>query len=249
VASRFKGLEEEYAYWSPIHLSVSSEEGQHKTVNITVTGGEGTTISGEGMAIGGKAAAFKPGSSESTTTPAARGHVSLPLQRAEKWELQHGIRGYREQKLRVPRDVAFSFSGFRNEDVPSDATMALTGRLACGRNSRGPFDDPKVLVNDVCLRAYNRSGALDEPATLAISRHHLDLVVINDRLCVQVRSRHGVDLSGRRLTSGDVAPFQPVDRLVPILDHPDRLTLQAEFAKAYDWVERIEVRRTPKVAS
>jgi hypothetical protein len=260
IASRYKGLEEEYAFSSAVRLTVSSEDAQQTTINIsggTIHGlssggdviGAHATVSEGGHAISGdKALLYKsaPGETTSATPVAERARTVLDLQRAEKWELQNGIRGYREQNVRVPRNVEFGFTGFRQTDAPDRAvTLPLAGRLACGRNSRQPDPTGKSLPSDLCLRAYDRTGTVDEPATMAISRHHFDLVIVNERLCVQSRSTHGMELNDKPLASGEVAWVTPTDRLVPIPGHPEKLTLKLHFAASFGSVDRIEIRRTP----
>jgi hypothetical protein len=175
----------------------------------------------------------------------------LPLERAEKYELEHGIRGYHDKGLRVPRNVAFTFTSFRPNDVPPDgSTMLLTGRFTVGRNSRNPAKSANAEPNDVCLRVYDpETGDVDEPATLAISRHHFDFVVVNDRLCVHARTTHGMELSGAELASGVVSPIKPGERLVPIPGRADKVALQVAFSSSHGSVDRITVSRTPGVAS
>jgi hypothetical protein len=174
----------------------------------------------------------------------------LTLERAEKFELEHGIRGYHDRGLRVPRTVEFTFASFRPSEVPPDgSTMLLAGRFTVGRNSRKPDPSANAEPNDICLRVYNDAGEIDEPATLAISRHHFDFVVVNDRLCVHARTTHGMELSGAELASGVVSPIKPGERLVPIPGRPDKVALQVAFSSSHGTVDRVTVSRTPGVAS
>jgi hypothetical protein len=243
IASRYKGLEEEYAFTAQTRITVSGSDSQQIVQNINLTGAQFQT--------GGMVHTQLNTRTTAEAAPAAlRDRALLSLERAEKYELQSGIRGYREEDLRVPRHVAFSFTGFRPDDAPpAGTTLLASGRLACGRNSRTPDPSANAIPSDLCLRAYDRRGAIDEPATLAISRHHFDLVIVNDRLCVQARSTHGLELNGEPMASGDVAPLAPGDRLVPIPGRPDKLTLQFGFSTSIGTVDRIDVRRTPAVAS
>jgi hypothetical protein len=128
--------------------------------------------------------------------------------------------------------------------------MVAAGRFTAGRNSRNPDPGANAAPNDVCLRVYDpRTGEIDEPATLAISRHHFDFVVVNDRLCVHARTTHGMELSGMALASGTVAPLTPGERLVPIPGRPDKLQLQVAFASSIGSVERITISRIPGMSS
>lgn len=229
IASRHKTIEEEYAFSAGMSVTVASADAQNIYQNIVVSGTGGMVD-----------ANIKHGE---TRGPAGLDdRALLALDRAEKFELEEGIRGYRQQRLRVPRNVEFSFAGFAaREQPPAGTTASHPGRLAFGRNSRK--GDPP---NDVCIRAYDqRTGQIDEPATMAISRHHLDFVVVNDRLCVQARATTGVDVNGKIVTAGDLLPVVPGDRIAPIPGRPDKLTLQVAFLDAIDVVERITVSRSP----
>jgi hypothetical protein len=196
IGSRHKGLEEEYAFAAGMSITVSGQDTQQIVQNINLSGAQFQT--------GGMVHTQLNTRAEQGKTPAAlHDRTLLSLERAEKYEIENGIRGYRKEGLRVPRHVEFSFSGFRSTDSPPNgATLIAGGRLACGRNSRTPDPSANAMPSDLCLRAYDaRGGAVDQPATLAISRHHFDLVVVNDRLCVHARSTRGMELNGEALAS------------------------------------------------
>ena len=146
----------------------------------------------------------------------------------------------------MPRNVSFAFRGFRPEDTPpSGATLVTGGRFVCGRNSRQPDPTGQSLPSDLSLRVYDRRGALDEAATMAISRHHFDLVVANGRLCVQTRTTRGMEINGQASIAGALVPVGPADKVVPIPGRAEKLALQFNFASAHGVVERIDVMRTP----
>lgn len=235
LGSRYKGVEEQFAFEAGMLITIASESGGNTTYNITNTNStyyNRTTIDGRPVEDGGAAAA------------------ELALQPAELYELEEGIRGYRDARQRVPRNVEFTFSGFPAADRPRDGTTIVqTGRLACGRNSRKADPSGGALPSDLCLRAYDRKGVVDEPATLAISRHHFDLVIANDRLCVHARSTRGLELNGKSLDTGELAVLRPGDRLVPIAGRADKLALTVDFAGSMGVVERVELSRTPAVSS
>jgi hypothetical protein len=243
LASRHMGLEEEYAFAAGMSINVSGNDTQQIVQNINLSGAQFQTGGMVNTQLNTRAT---PGAG----TAALSDRSVLSLERAEKFEIEHDIRGYREDGLRVPRHVEFSFRGFRSADRPPDGTtMLLTGRLACGRNARTPDPSANAIPNDLCLRAYDaRTGAVDEPATLAISRHHFDLVVVNDRLCLHARSTHGMDVNGRQVASGQVEPLAPGDRIAPIPGRPDKLALQISFSASVGSVDRIEISRTPPMA-
>lgn len=83
---------------------------------------------------------------------------------------------------------------------------------------------------------------------MAISRHHFDLVVANDRLCVHVRSSRGLQINDRTLASGEWLAVTPGDRIVPLAGRADKLTLQVEFTAVAGVVERVELSRVPAVS-
>lgn len=243
MASRYRGLEEDYAFAAGMAVTVSGPDTQQIVQNINLsgaqfqTGGMVNTQLNTRSTAGGGASALQD-------------RTLLSLERAEKYELAQGIRGYRKEELRVPRHVEFAFRGFQRADCPPDGTsLVATGRLACGRNSRAPNPGANAMANDLCLRAYNvRTGAVDEPATLAISRHHFDLVVVNDQLRVHARSTRGLELNGKAIASGGVEALAPGDRLVPIPGRPEKLALQFAFSESIGSVERIDITRSPAMA-
>ena len=247
ISSRYRGLEESYAFTGGTTISVSGQESQQIVQNINMQGAHFETGGLVHTALNTKDRA----SSASSAPAALADRQPLPLERAEKYELEQGIRGYPDRGLRVPRNVEFAFGSFPSAEVPPDgATMMASGRFTVGRNSRNPDPEAKAEPNDVCLRVYDpRTGAIDEPATLAISRHHFDLVVVNDRLCVHARTTHGMELSGAPLPSGTVMPLRPGERLVPIPGRADKLQLQVAFSSSIGSVDRITISRTPGMAS
>lgn len=231
IGSRYKGVEEQFAFEAGMQISVAGETGGNTTYNITNT----NSTYYNRTSIDGRA-----------TNDGIEAPAELVLQPAELYELEEGIRGYKETRERVPRHVEFFFTGFPEADRPRNGvTITQTGRLACGRNSRKADPAGGALPSDLCLRVYDRKGAIDEPASLAISRHHFDLVVVNDRLCVHARSTRGLELNGTSLDSGALAVLRPGDRLVPIVGRSEKLSLTVDFTASMGSVERVEISRSP----
>jgi hypothetical protein len=244
LASRYKGLEEEYAFTAGMSVSVSGPESKQIVQNINLSGAQFQT--------GGMVHTTMNTETESPATrEALKDRTLLSLSRADKYEIQHGIRGYREDALRVPRHVEFAFRGFKAGERPEDGTTSLLrGRLVCGRNSRTGDPAQGDVVTDVSLRAYDSRGAkLDEPGTMAISRRHFDLVVVNDRLCLQAWATRGMQVNGEDLTSGQVVVLEPGDKIVPIPGRADKMTLQVAFTRSLGTVDRVTLSRTPALAS
>ncbi len=242
LATRHKGLEEEYAFAAAVSVTVAKTEAGPQNVSVTVSGATEGTGAGHNVI-----ANIRTDRAAEMAAAALDQRKILPLERAERYELEQGIRGYRTEGLRVLRHVDFAFAGFRPEDTPpAGATLLPRGRVLFGRNSRTPDPSANAAPNDVCLRAFDaRTKKVDEPATMAISRHHFELVVVNDRLCVHARATGGMQVNAEDLSSGQVFPVMPGDRIVPIPGRGDKLTVRVAFTSAIGIVERIDVSRTP----
>jgi hypothetical protein len=240
VATRFRGIEEVYAFTGRTTITVSAPDTQQIIQNIDLSGAQFQT---GGMV---HTALNTQGRAAQSSVLGVRS--PLPLERAEKYELEHGLRGYSDDGLRLPRNVQVAFKSFRASDVPPDGWAMANGRLSCGRNARSA--GPDAAPNDVCLRAYDpRTGAVDEPATRAISRNHFDFLVVNDRLLVHARSAHGMEVGGTALNSGNMVPVKPGQQIVPIPGRPDKLMLQVAFTSTIGSVDRITISRTPGLKS
>jgi hypothetical protein len=241
VASRFRGIEEVYAFTGRTTITVSAPETQQVVQNINLSGAQFQT---GGMVHTALNTRDRPGQSASVLGVRS----PLPLERAEKYELERGLRGYTDESVRMPRNVQVAFKNFRASDVPPDGWAMANGRLSCGRNGRSA--GPDAAPNDVCLRAYDpRTGAVDEPATRAISRQHFDFLVVNDRLVVHARSAHGMEVGGAVLNSGNIVPVKPGQPIAPIPGRPDKLMLQVAFTSTIGSVDRITISRTPGLKS
>jgi hypothetical protein len=238
LATRYKNVEEEYAFAAGV--AVSATDGPN--INLHVAG----DTSGSGA--GGHNVNVNAGTFDRDTRTVISSRTALPLQRAERYEVEQGIRGYRHDGLRVLRTVDFAFSGFRPEDTPGEeAAMLARGRLLVGRNSRPPVP-AGTTANDVCLRVFDaRTKKPDEAATMAISRHHFDFVAVNDQLAIQVRASGGMQVNDKELAAGELYPVAHGDRIIPIPGRGDKLTLRVAFTNGIDVVNRIVITRTPPV--
>lgn len=246
LSTRYRGVEEEYAFTASVLVTVSGDKGPQTIQQTTIV--HGAQSSGGVATAGAVNAPLNIRLGDDGATATLKDRTPVPLERAERYELEHDVRGYRREELRVPRDVAFAFSGFRPAECPPGViTAGARGRLSLGRNARTAKGADGVR-NDVCLRVYDRAGAIDEAASLAISRHHFDLVVVNERLSVHVRTTRGMQINGRDLAPGDVAAVVPGDRITPVSGAADKLSLEVVFASSLDGVERVDVRRTPAVS-
>jgi hypothetical protein len=248
LATRYKSVEEEFAYAAGISVAAARQEHGDRVNVVNIGTGDTAGAGAAGHMIGGVISISGLGTTRSTTALVDKKYI--PLERAERYEIEQGIRGYRKDGLRVLRNVDVSFSGFGADDTPPVSPALLPrGRLLFGRNSRPPVPD-NVTANDVRLLAFDpRTKKVDEPATMAISRHHFDFVVVNDRLAVQVKAASGMQVNGETLTAGQVFPLAHGDRLVPIPGRGDKLALRVGFTNGIGVVNRIDVSRTPVVPS
>jgi hypothetical protein len=246
LATRYKSVEEEFAFAAGIAVEAARQEAGNRVNVVNIGAGDVMGSSAAGHMFN---APIHIGAGDSgSAATALLDKKAVPLERAERYELEQNIRGYRKEGLRVLRNVDVSFSGFGADDTPPASPALLPrGRLLFGRNSRPPVPD-NVTANDVRLLAFDpRTKKVDEPATMAISRHHFDFVVVNDRLAVQVKAASGMQVNGETLTAGQLFPLAHGDRLIPIPGRADKLTLRVGFANGIGVVNRIDVSRTPAV--
>lgn len=130
--------------------------------------------------------------------------TEVRLERAERFEIQQGCRGYDRHGVRVPRNVPFVFANFPDADRPPDGPLMQRPVVRCGRNGRAEGGAPHVEANDLCLRVYCATpGELDREASGAISRRACDLALANDRLYVRAIGRQGIALNGDLVAPGD----------------------------------------------
>lgn len=241
MATRYKGREERYAFAAHVKIAVEAPEHTEIVQNFNLAGaqlGTGTLIN---------ASPQQRPSARAEATPLGE-REALLLERAERYEMEKGIRGYAAASLRVPRTLGFTFQGFPANDRPADgATIGQNGALACGRSGRHYDAETNPLPNDLSLRPYKRNGELDEEAAMFISRHHFDFVVLNDRLCVQARGANGLQVGSRKLANGEIAAVEDGDRIFPMPGHPDKLSLRVRFLTSLGSVETAEITRIPAV--
>jgi hypothetical protein len=130
--------------------------------------------------------------------------TDVVLERAERYEIQSGCRGYDAPGARMARDVEFQFAGFPPADAPPDGPLLPGPALRCGRNSRARDGATNASPNDLCLRIYDgRSGNLDREASAAVSRRACDFLLSDDRLYVRAAGENGLAVNGERCGAGE----------------------------------------------
>ncbi|MEL6283600.1 MAG: hypothetical protein AAFQ73_12720 [Pseudomonadota bacterium] len=240
MAMRSKeGFEEAYVFGGSLLLTVARDSAQQVVQNIDFSGAHFET--------GGLVKTDLRVDDASPQQAQQAGRRVLPLERLEVSEVKEGIRGYGQTGVRVPRTVQFAFHGFPEKDAPNfEVRLGARGALAMGRSGRERDPERNPSPMDVSLRAYGASGALDLETSNRVSRHHFDLVVLNDRLCVHVRSAKGAIINDRQLAAGSVEPINDGDLLTPSGDVAGRIGLRAHFrSNPHGVVERIDLRRDP----
>ncbi|MCB9834272.1 MAG: FHA domain-containing protein [Planctomycetes bacterium] len=204
------GHEESYAFEGGIELDVKGRSDSNVNLNIHASDGARVTAMASGVDQ-----AFAE-SLECLTED-----LSVPLQRADRFELQRRIRGYVEDGLRVLADVELFWRGFpKPEEIPGrnpDQPFLVQDRFRLGRNRIGYVDTKHRLPsNDVCLRVYDpTTGAQDAKGSGEISGTHVELYLQNDRLMLEVTGQHGLIHNGKRVEQGHRFPVRDGDVVAP----------------------------------
>jgi hypothetical protein len=236
VVSRFDEAEELYAFSSQIPIHVESVD--KSSPNISISGVSGPV--GHGITINSVARQGESGFRSRRET-ALLSRRAVPLERAERYELQNGIRGYKALGARIPRDVEFDYDGFPAEDTPLKGPLSKPV-LRCGRNSRRYDAKLNPQPNDLCLRIYDRqSGKLDAEASKGISRRLCDFVIQNDRLHLRAISDKGLAHNGEIQPAGATVIVSDGDSLTTPVRPGQTLTFMVKFKVSSGSVRQIRI--------
>ena len=238
IAMRSKeGYEEAYLFSNSLLLTIARESNQQIIQQIDLSGSHFET----GGLVHTKLDANQQNAEEAPTQQRS----VVALQRAEVAELNDGVRGYRDSAKRVQRSVSFRFVGFPEADAPNwNVKLGARGALMFGRSSREAHPEHNPAPMDVSLRAYLRDGSLDRDASTRVSRHHFDLLVLNERLVLHARSGKGALVNGREVPSGAVVPIEDGDIIAPAKDVANAIAMRARFrAGQHEHVDEIELIR------
>jgi len=238
IAMRSKeGYEEAYLFSGSLLLSITRDSNQQVIQNIDLSGAHFET----GGLVHTKLDANQSGQEIGATDE----RQVVELERVEVAELAAGVRGYKPSETRVPRSVAFRFVGFPEADAPDwDVMLGARGALCFGRSSREAHPQNNPAPMDVSLRAYARDGTLDRDASTRVSRHHFDLLVLNERLMLHARSGKGALLNSQEVRSGAVVPIADGDIIAPARDVENAIRMRTRFrAGQFGRVEEIELIR------
>lgn len=223
IAMRSKeGYEEAYVFSGSLLLTINRDSNQQVIQNIDLSGAHFET--------GGLVNTKLDTNQKSGDVAHIKDRQVLALERVEVAELAEGVRGYRGEGVRVPRSVSFRMVGFPQEDAPGwPVTLGARGSLCFGRSSRELHAETNPAPMDVSLRAYERGGGLDATTSTRVSRHHFDLLVLNERLVLHARSGKGALVNGQEVASGSVTAIADGDLIAPARDVAEAIQMRVRF--------------------
>jgi hypothetical protein len=224
IAAGFGDVEEKYAFTGEVAIDVEGKDPTQVVQHFNLAGADFGTA---GMVVANPHASGE----RRRQDDALDRRTDIVLERAERFEIQRGLRGYGEERARIPRDVEFQFAGFPPGDVPPNGPL-VTGVLRCGRNGRPKDGSQTGQPNDLCLRIYDpRTGTLDREASAGISRHVCDFLIQDDRLMVRAATDVGLAFNGQKLAAGDRR----------VVEHGDGATVNAAPGKTLGFTATLKV--------
>ena len=185
-----------------------------------------------------------PGATCRPAVAAAEQLTQVPLQRGDSYELDNGIRGYQQEKLRIPRNVSLAFIGFNAQDAPRERAHSGGARTVQGRAELAHVQRSE---RPVPARVRRSSGECDEPATIAISRHHFDLVVANDRMYAQALADSGIGVNNDVIAVRRAGAAAAGRQARADSRSPGEAGAAVHVRRKLNAVDRITVLRTPTI--
>lgn len=237
----FPGVQEDYAFSAEIGLRIAQQQSNQVVQNIHVEGGRFEAGASAVLQTGPSVASgFSAG--DPATAPAGRTEVAL--ERAERFELNSGLRGYRDSGITIPRTVEVLCEGFPAADLaPQRQPFLNRPSVSCGRSSTRYQADQNPQPNFLCLRAYHpHSGELQVELSRRISRRHFELTLSNGRLSLHNRGRTGT-FNGAPFAGGDSRELHDGDRFNPLELGMRFLDVQVRFDTTDGNVDRIRLQR------
>ena len=233
-------IPEEFVFTGSLGIDVADDERQQTTINVQA--------SGTGALIHNLQVAELTGGHERTRIEDL---APIRLDRAERTELESGVRGYPEMHARVARDAVYRFSGFPDSDLPRNGQLVLASRaLRVGRNSVRFDAEQNPHPSDLALRLYRRrDGELDRDGSMALSREHFELQIRNARLYLKAVSLQGVRLNDRHLSRGETQALRHDDIIAPLAANPRDLSIRVRFEPSGRAIKRILLERLPPVTA
>lgn len=238
VSAAMGDVEEKYVFTGDVAIDVEGRDPTQVVQHFNLAGADFGTA---GMVVANPHASAAERRRRDADALGTR--TEIPLERAERVELDQGYRGYQETGLRIARGVRVSYAGFPVDDRPPDGPL-LQAVVRCGRNGRRADGRQTSEPNDLCLRVYeSRTGQLDREASTAISRRVFDLVLANDRLHVRSVGSSGLALNGQALAAGDLRVVGSGDTLLVAAGGGKSVTVTAGFGVAGGMVTDVRIEK------
>ena len=173
-------------------------------------------------------------------SPAASGGAEvLTLTRADRLERAFGLRGGADGNV-VSRGARIVWRGFARGDAPADGPIVTAdGALYLGRARARAGGGP----NDARLLVSGANGAVDEEASLGISRRHLCLSITSGRLVLFCESELGVRGCDTFISRRAAVVQQDGDRVRLQPKGPTALDLTVHFEAQHGAVEALTITR------
>ena len=221
--TRYKGYQEQYLYGGAIHFS-SDGPGETRIVqNINFANAEFKDNSLIHMPT-------RLASDSHGDAAAIADREKVNFSRFERREVEWGLRGYSGSGRLVPRTADFRMIGFSSRHAPSVLSIGSRGVLVFGRNSREWNEADNPDPSDIVLRVTNpATGQTDREASMAVSRRHFDLMNLNNRIYLFVRSSNGVLVNDSQVTTSTLHALNDGDVIKPLIRKPEALAVRMTF--------------------
>ena len=229
AASRYRWREESFLFVTGLDITV--DDNQVSTINQTInTGGGGT---GETVY-----APFKLDMEQSDKLRSSAPKI-MELQRAERLELQMGVRGY-QNRFRIHRDARFVWCGFDTADaMPDGPVVTSDGSLSIGRAETKEEGGP----GDVRVMAHTSTGEIDQELSQSISRRHLTILTQNERLLLRSESDNGVCINEAKLKRGDLSEVEDGDVIQLLPGHKTAASILVNIEAHHGVADQVTMTR------
>ena len=238
MGTRHRGYAETYLFGTAVSVGAADREATTITQNFDLSGSTGGLVNIRENA----AAVLSPDGASTEREP-------LALTRYERFEREFGLRGYADGR-HVPRLVEFRLHGFPERHAPRRARIGARGALVMGRYPRRWHATDNPDPSDVVLRVTDpATGRTDPEASRTVSRRHLDVMVLNERLYLHVRGANGVAVNGEPVAAASLHALEDGDVVHPVPRDPAALALTFRFLALPDGtVEAVRIDRQPAAA-
>lgn len=173
--------------------------------------------------------------------------IDMRIRRLDREECELGLRR-NEDGSGVPRSALFEFFGFSAERAPAGAAPILNpdSMIVFGRaplRSKGGETDVRLLIAD------DGSGQVDEVLSRQISRRHFEIYIENERPILRVAASNGLRINGKAFGPDKTVLLSDGDRICPLVDDPEKVSLEVRFRRELDRIAGLRVTRSPSERS